>query len=239
MDDVLILIPCCKTKTVVPSRNSGHCSPFCLESSRSGLVSRIRETPEIAERRENLAGVFDEEGTSVRAFELYNGHFYQKAHSVLHEIAGGAYPFIHLFIVSALYGLVDLNEPLKIYDLKMGDRLHDGQPVWKYWKEEDLSGTVEDYVKDHTISHVWSLLPDSKPHYPYHQVFEEFWENAQDMSVRCIHVMSPGARSGSGARRAAWLLATVTHYPGHLYQEDIPFDQSRAIAGHDYLYRRC
>lgn len=239
MDDALILIPCCKVKRVTPSRGPGHRPPFDLGSSRSGLLSRIRETAEIAGRKENLDGILNEAGTPVQAVGLYDGHFYRKTHDVLRAIARGDHPSLHLFIVSALYGLVDLNEPLKTYDLMMGEKLHGGLPVWRYWQENGLAEKLEEYVEGHAITHIWSLLPDSKPAYPYQQVFEAFWDHARDTDVRCVHVTSPGAGSGSGARRAAWLHDVVTRCPGHLCQDELPLDRTLTIAGYDYLYRRC
>lgn len=113
---------------MVPSRRQISPSPFDPESSRSGLLSRIRETAWIAERKENLEEALNEAGALFSAVELYHGQFYRKNDEIIHDLARENNPSLHLLIVSALYGLVGLNKPISIYDLKTGKRLQGGLP---------------------------------------------------------------------------------------------------------------
>jgi len=130
-----------------------------------------------------------------------------------------------MLIVSALYGLVKLNEGIKEYELTMTDRLVNGMKVYRFWQREGLWEILLEYIKENGINCVWSLLPSSR--YPYHQVFEELWRTLERTSVRCVHVKVSG--SAAGIKLAEWLKHMVEN--PHLVQS--------TQAGSNFQYVSC
>jgi cytoplasmic iron level regulating protein YaaA (DUF328/UPF0246 family) len=67
-----------------------------------------------------------------------------------------------VLVVSALYGLVNLGDDLRDYELKMVDRLPDHMPVWRWWQERGLGFIVAEAVRALEPGQVDDLLT---PHY--------------------------------------------------------------------------
>lgn len=201
----LIIIPCCARKIVVPAGEVEAPLPGILVM-RERVLEQIRRMDAIATRPKNRAGVLASTPPIVMALDLYSrGNFYSEVNQELRFIAAGNYPGVHLLILSALYGLVKPREGLKNYDLEMSDKLADGRPVYRFWKDADIDRVLEAYIADNCITRVWSLLPDSIPRFPYHQTLGRYWRRAADACVTINHVKIPGAGSNAGRARAKWL----------------------------------
>ena len=234
----LILIPCCKQKVVRPMKGYLSESLSGLEELRNKLIDLLARTPRLRERPENRRGILNPGSPLIRAVDLYAGRFYVKARKVLLNVLNGRYSFVDVLIVSALYGLVRLGEGIKEYDLVMSDRLVNGLRVYKFWQEEGLWVILKEYIRSRGITHVWSLLPDSMPDYPYHRVFEELWASIGG-SIRCYHVEVPGAGTGTGVKRAEWLTYILENNPQYLIERVPRRDEFKQIPGYTFEYAPC
>lgn len=238
MSRALVLIPCCKTKSVLFAHQAlSHPLDGVLDL-RSQLLQLIADTKDIADREENRNGILNEFASVSRALDLYSGNFYKIAGKHLSLCLGNSLQSVSILIVSALYGIVRLYEVLKTYDLTMTDRLNNGMRVGEYWRTMKLSQLVNKYVFQNSITHIWSLLPDS-PKYPYQQIFYELWASSKQLKLNCYHVRVPNAGSGTGIKRAEWLKEVLNENPNYLVAEPFPPCQFVHIPGFTYCYSAC
>ena len=234
----LVLIPCCKSKNVYPISSTLSTPLPGINNLRNKLLKLLKATPSLRERPENRRGVLNPDAPLTRAVDLYVGNFYRKAKKVLLDILHGKYPHIHVLIVSALYGLVKLDEGIKEYELAMNDRLANGMKVYRFWQREGLWRILLGYIRRNRITHIWSLLPSSLE-YPYHQVFEELWRTLGNTPIKCTHVEIPGAGSGAGIKRAEWLMHIVENNPLYLVEQPPPPQKLEQIPGYTFQYPPC
>ncbi len=103
-------------------------------------------------------------------------------------IARTGHPAIDVLIFSALYGLVQLAEPIGDYNMTMGTETPAGDRMDTHWQRYDISAVLERHVRDRGISRVWSLLSSSPPSSGYHQVIDPFWDAT---TAPCLHVRTP------------------------------------------------
>ena len=236
--NALVLIPCCKQKRVVPVEGAAGPLPG-VEPLREQLLHHVRNTGELAAREENLRGILDQSAPLTRAIDLYDGYLYKAAAPALTRIASGQDPSIHLLIVSAFYGLAKLDEGLKVYEMQMGDTLCGRMQVEQFWRQKGLPDVLYAYIKQNGISIVWSLLPNSLPHTPYQQVFEDLWTRLRRTEVKCFHVKVPGAGTMTGYKRGEWLTEILDRGPGFLQGNRPPPRQFDGIPGWTFTYRTC
>jgi hypothetical protein len=166
--------------------------------------------------------------------ELYCGDLFQKCRQALRNRP----PNVHILIVSAFYGLTRLEENLAKYELKMADRLWDGRTIQKFWQDERLSDFLQQYVYDHNILHVWSLLPDAQE-VPYHRIFREFWRNPEGVKCYWVKVfVDNGASAGQGSRgkRGEWLNEIVMANPALLCEPNLLPKEFTKIPGVRFEY---
>ncbi|MDW7730423.1 MAG: peroxide stress protein YaaA [Bacillota bacterium] len=186
-----------------------------------------------------MRGILNPYSHLTRALDLYVGNFYHAAGNALEQVASGNLAGIDVLIVSALYGLVFLNEGIKRYDLQMGDSLEDGTRAYRYWQNKGLAGVLSDYVECNGITVVWSLLPNSMPSFPYQQVFNALWKEAKAMGVDCYHVNVPGAGSSTGHQRARWLQAVLDYRPELLLNGSEMPNRFGSIPDYEFHYFNC
>ena len=234
----LVLIPCCKTKNVYPTNNALSTPLPGINDLRNKLLKLLQATPWLRKKPENRRGVLNPNAPLTRAIDLYAGPFYQKTKKVLLDVLHGKYPHIHVLIVSALYGLVKLDEGIKEYELAMYDKLVNGIRVYRFWQREGLWKILLDYIRRNNITHVWSLLPSSTQ-YPYHQVFEDLWRTLRNTPIKCIHVEVPEAGSGTGIKRAEWLVHIVEDNPLYLVCQPPPPQKLEQIPNYTFQYLPC
>lgn len=227
----LVLIPGCKEKRVESAEATAEGPVPGILPIRDRLVQLLERTPHLASIPENKTGILDPRAKRVPACKLYQGKLYQKCEWVLQR----NHVDVQVLIVSALYGLVRPGEAVKNYDLSMGNRLHDGPPVYKFWMNEELDNVLRDHVETNEISFVWSLLPDSMPMFPYHRIFDRFWSNPG--TVHCYKVeVSPGG-SVIGQRRGEWLDVVLRSNPRWLstFPLQLP-EKFSSIPGYSFRY---
>jgi len=236
--NALVLIPCCKQKNIFPIR--GQFQPVAdIQRLRSQLLQQVQITQHLADRPENRRGILNPYAQLTQATDLYVGHFYKVAGDLLRAIASGHYPSIHVLIVSAFYGLAKLNEGLKKYELQMGDRLYNGMRVYEFWQQSNLWRILQNYIVQNDITHVWSLLPNSMPCFPYHRVFNKLWTTLRNTQVHCYHVRVPEAGTGTGYKRGEWLREILRTNPSYLVGNPFPPNKFTGIANYVFQYVPC
>jgi hypothetical protein len=235
MTKALVLIPCCENKK--ESIASGqYPSPLAgLADIRSELTRRVRNTPDLFNRPDNRRNLESMMETKTLAIDLYAGKLYQSCRMALSEVVSGLHPSICVLIVSALYGLVRLDEGINIYELKMSDRLLSGERICEYWQANGLSVTLARYIEDMGIGFIWSLLPKTD----YHAVFSDLWPWAREKSIACFKVEIPGVRQASGCLRGKWLSYMISARYQYLLLDPVPPSHIPEVSKHGFIYDKC
>lgn len=236
--NALVLIPCCKQKNVTPFQGQSQPIPN-IQPLRTQLLQQIQRTPALANIPENQRGILNPNAPLTQSINLYVGNFYRVANNSLQGIMAGQYPSIHVLIVSAFYGLAKLDEELKEYELQMGNTLYNGMKVYQFWQQNNLWQILQNYISQNNIAYVWSLLPDSMPSFPYHRVFNNLWIVLRNTQVQCFHVQVPSAGTGTGYKRAEWLVQILNTNPNYLVGAPFPPAQLRGIPNYVFHYAQC
>jgi len=97
------------------------------------------------------------EGNNIKfepAFERYNGILYQYSNfSALYPKFQGK-----VFIISALYGLLDASDFIRYYDLKMEDILPSGQKVYQWWRNNGIEYLLKEALNGSGATEVYDFL---------------------------------------------------------------------------------
>ena len=205
----LILIPCSKRK-ISPGQANYQSSVSnvqkpssdipAINELREELLKLIKATSKLANREENINGVLNQSSPSVKAIDLYDGNFHRKVNDRLRSLKFKDC----VLIVSALYGLVKLDDYLKLYNLEIKDELEstnkDKNRVYKFWKNSSLNDILYNYIESNNISTLWSLLPID-----YHNVFHKLWNDLRRRDIRCFHILIQNGGNATNYKRADWL----------------------------------
>ncbi len=113
----LILIPCGGDKNTSYLGDEVARPLGDIEAMRNEMLELLRATPELKVKEKNANGILADETPISYAVDLYQGKFYSVTKRILKRIFNGDYPSIHVLIVSAFYGLVQLDEGIKKYEL--------------------------------------------------------------------------------------------------------------------------
>lgn len=240
----LVLIPCSSGKTPPRAPAAGAEPLEGLSGMREALLSKLVAKPDFLELPANRKGIGDPSSPAIPAIDLYSGKLHTAASRSLRAMADGAYPNVEVLIVSALYGLVRLTEPIRQYDLTMADPVGDGRRVYQYWTDAGLWKALAAFIAEEGITNVWSLLPDSAPNLsqpgsPYHRVFEPFWSRSRTGMPMCIRIMPSGAANATGIRRAQWFKHVLARMPDHLTAEAPAAREVSDLLDFPIAYRRC
>ena len=216
-----------------------------LEGIRNQLLLLVQNSPTLANRSENQRGILNQNAVMTRTIDLYVGSFYQTLGDTLVDITEGNYPGINILVVSAFYGLVQLNEGLREYDLQMGDQLVNGTKIYQFWQRQALWHILQHYIFENNISYIWSLLSDSSPLFPYQRVFTHYWKLLKKQrTIKCFHLKvfkdnGQSAGSGSGKKRAEWLRKILHTNQDYLMGHPMPPEQIANIQRFVFKYVRC
>jgi len=211
---------------------------------RSQLLRLVKQVHGLAERHENKRGILCTDAPISMAADLYVGEMYQTLRHELNSVLRGDYSNVNVLIVSAFYGLVQLREGLKEYDLQMGDELADETKVYQFWQEQALWRLLREYISEKRVSHVWSLLPNSLQA-PYHRVFRFYWNHMNKQEIKRFHVKvfkedGLSAGSGSGEKRAEWLREILRANPDYLTgHPTLPPPRITSISGFRFGFETC
>ena len=200
MRKTLILIPCCKTK--IPGGVAHYDQSSSILNVLSPSVSE-----KLVELRRALCDTFGLEpgpdlGYRVKnsrlkymeAYKRYAGKIYRNispsSWSKLSRISD-----LELVIVSALYGLINFDEPIRLYNLTMKDRIPGG-PLLKTWWKRHLPKILSDYIliKGFQAIHDFLSIDYSKAVEGYNELLEE-------ADTKVIKHTYPKMGTGSNYRR--------------------------------------
>jgi len=144
----MILIPCCMRKVPGGSRSDAksHLADLLGIESWRRLCDSRGELAEILGLglscdldRTDALPKFD----LLPAYRRYDGNLYRNARLSEADVSGDR----RLFIVSALYGLLDARDPIRNYNVQMSDTLPGRITIKRWWRDKGLAEIVADTVE--------------------------------------------------------------------------------------------
>jgi len=211
---LLVLIPCCGEKTKNGTEDY-H------KLSRNSIISYLSK--ECSERllklRKQVALAFQEapgpdlgfEAGDIQikfleAYKRYSGNLYSKiSNDSWRKLERNSQ--LSLIIVSALYGLLSYNEPVRCYNRSMKDHIH-GKSLKNWWKTHFLTDILLDYIKRNQVEEVHDFLS------------RDYRDTLSNLSFRCksidvLHVAHnyPGLGSGSDFHRGIDINSIIQKFP--------------------------
>ncbi len=190
----IILIPCSGSKVSGgqinprPSTLADHLSPATFQK-----LARARQELEVILQNNPKTNLGYKDGGVVKylpAFQRYQGIIYAQGDlSRLYPAFKG-----RLVIVSALYGLLDGNDLIRNYDLKMDDMLPSGNKVAVFWKCHGLRDILLELISGEDAAEVHDLLSGK-----YREALIP-WPDPRIKNIRSYEY--PGMGQGSSYERA-------------------------------------
>jgi cytoplasmic iron level regulating protein YaaA (DUF328/UPF0246 family) len=141
---------------------------------------------------------FEDVGPRIKYLEAYNrysGNLYSRISESSWKMLSKN-PELNLIIVSALYGLVNYNEPIRYYNITMKNHIYPGRLLKTWWKNQNLSNILLDYVTKNKIEVVYDFLSDD-----YAQAVEHFPLSVKKIGVQYFSHTYSGLGSGSNYYR--------------------------------------
>lgn len=129
-----------------------------LLNARQKLISQIglESGPDLDNTR-----IHESEEDYLPAFIRYSGRTFSKVdHRAWNSIVDNPDQF-DCIILSALYGLVRFDEPIRNYPIKQADKIPQKSTIKSFWKNQGASDWVFDYVKRNKIDNVKFVLSTS------------------------------------------------------------------------------
>lgn len=190
MGRVLILIPCSerKRKGGIPVYNaSSSIINYLTDSSKEHLLSLRKRL------FEHFPLPFKIE--YIEAYRRYNGQIYRQISSSSWDKLKKN-PELDVVIISALYGLLRYDEPIRYYDISMKNKK--GQHTLKtWWRKNGLCAILKDYINKNNISKVHNVLSND-----YNEAIRDCFV---DMKLSYLYHDFREYRSGSNAHRGKWV----------------------------------
>jgi len=125
------------------------------------------------------------------AYQRYNGIIYRTSRlRQLYKPNGNR----HVVIVSALYGLLDVADPIRDYNLAMSDTLY-GRRLHTWWEQRGLGKTLCEYTRHLLPKATFDLLPGA-----YRKAIK-FWPECLQNILSVQRFIYPGQGTGSTYRR--------------------------------------
>lgn len=190
MGRVLILIPCSGKKrkggTPIYNANSSILN-YLTDSSKEHLLSLRKRVFECSPFAFGIG--------YMEAYKRYNGNIYR-------QISSSSWdkliknPELDLVIVSALYGLLRYDEPIRYYDTSMTNKI--GKHTLRtWWRKNGLCAILKDYINKNNISKVHNVLSND-----YNEAIRDCFS---DMKLNYFYHDFKKHRSGSNAHRGKWV----------------------------------
>ena len=95
------------------------------------------------------------------AYLRYTGRTYSKISSNAWESLVNSPESFDCVILSAFYGLIRYDEPIRNYDIKQVTKLPSGQAIGKYWRDQGASDWLFNYIKNTGVDEVKFVLSTS------------------------------------------------------------------------------
>lgn len=208
-DKTLIIIPCCGEKRggEIVEYDRSDCIVNNLSLEAGERLMELRR--EVALAFQKMPGPdLGFENTEPRikymkAYERYSGHLYSKvSENSWNRLSRN--PELRLVIVSALYGLVDYNEPIRYYNRSMKDHIYSRRLLKTWWSNHRLADILADYVTQNEIEVVHDFLSTH-----YSVAVWPYSLRLRETRVRYLHHTYPGLGSGSDHYRGREVNALI------------------------------
>ena len=156
----LVLIPCSQKKRdggasiILPF---GFVKNYLSTSSYLRYIELLRKISKYFNERPGSDFGFHQNESGIQllpADERYSGNIYKKGEVItLYPKTEG----VKILIVSALYGLVDADEPIRKYNISMSCKIG-SKKVKTWWKNNNLGSIVGEVIKNHNPNLTHDLL---------------------------------------------------------------------------------
>jgi hypothetical protein len=162
---LLILIPCCGEKTKNGTsgyqKNSPNTIFFYISKGAGERLQMLRKQVALAFGEPPGPDVgFEIDAPQIKfleAYKRYCGNLYSKiSNDSWKKLEQN--PKIRLIIVSALYGLLNYNEPIRYYNRSMKDHIIQRKLLKTWWKTHALTDILLNYIKINEIREVHDFL---------------------------------------------------------------------------------
>lgn len=153
----VVLIPCSGRKCAGgSSAATSYVRPLLSEDSwrslvdaRAGLAQMhgFEPGPDIGEARVAMP--------LLPAWQRYDGNLYRKGRLQESDLLSAT---TRIFVVSALFGIIDIRDSIRKYDLAMSDAMPGGGKVRRFWRDRGLIRVVGDLLRGLYATEVHDLL---------------------------------------------------------------------------------
>lgn len=154
----VVLLPCSNLK-----REGGSDAPFSLLQgtmsraswealcSARGVIARVKGLPTGADLGIGAAPALP----LLPAWERYNGNVYRGAQFTERDVRRAD---TRIVVVSALYGLIDIRDPIRKYDVQMTDPIAPRVTVHRLWFERGLPRVLAEVLRQLGANEVHDFL---------------------------------------------------------------------------------
>ena len=204
MSKILILIPCSGSK------RKGGTTIYNADKSVLNYLSTSSKEHLLRLRRElfdnfsiplgqDVGYQTDDTTNYMEAYKRYTGmhsQLYRQVSPVSWDELKKTREKLDFVIVSALYGLLKYDEPIRWYDKTMKDKVgHQTLKVW--WRKQGLCAILKDYIERNNFSEVHNVLSND-----YNEALKGCFEN---LPIKYSYHDFSMYRSGSNAYRGKWV----------------------------------
>jgi cytoplasmic iron level regulating protein YaaA (DUF328/UPF0246 family) len=157
----LILITCSDRKQTGGQANVAYKTELAGMISEKGLNRLSEARRELAHRTKNSPGPDLGDPSAplqllLPALQRYTGKVYETAN--MRDLYPKAQKNCRIIILSALYGLLDPEDPIRKYNLQMKSSLLGRQSVHSFWKDRGLGRLLYEYIVAIKPSAIHDLL---------------------------------------------------------------------------------
>ena len=144
----LILIACCKEKSF--GGTPDYSSPVIKELLSPSTFTRLLSIRKALSQIKNISPGVDLGAKLTQdrilyrpAYLRYAGRVYERSQfKYLYPAAKN----LKVLIISALYGVVDANDPIRLYEAVMDETLPNHSRLSTWWKQQELGKIVEEII---------------------------------------------------------------------------------------------
>ena len=99
-----------------------------------------------------------EEPIYLPAYLRYKGRTFSKVTPEAWDALNSNTDAFDCVILSAFYGIIRFNEPIRNYSIRQDTKMKSGQTISKYWRDQGASEWLFDYIKKNNIEEVKFVL---------------------------------------------------------------------------------
>ena len=208
----LILIPCSGDKRGggITEYKVSNCIINNLSLETGKRLMELRKEVGVAFQEEHGPDLgFEVTQTGIRyleAYRRYSGNLYSKiSEKSWNKLSRNSE--LKMLIVSALYGLVNYNELIRLYDRTMKDHIHPGRLLKTWWSNKHLSAIVLEYILQNRTKVVHDFLSTDYSHATWN-----FSSRLTEVGIQCVRHTYPGLGTGSDYHRGRDVNALIQSF---------------------------